>query len=714
MDDFDIDIRSLLGMLRRQLRLIVVTLLAVVGVTALVTFSLTPVFTASTLVLVDTSQKNLLAPDYAIGMVGMDDARVESEIVIIKSDSTLMRVVKELNLVADPEFGPKLSVMDRLLSFLQIAKPTLPTGEEALNGVLSRLDAALSADRRSVTNLIDLKASTESPERSAAIANAWAKTYIADQVSGKIDSTLASRDVLQSRLENARKSVVEYEGAMDKFIDDNLGQIVDDTGRTDIADLRQRLEDSSARRAREAARADVAQSSLRQRDWSQLAETLQSDALTELERQRVALNTAVSLAPAERAVALRDDLARIEQLLLDAAGTEVTTLRQNVNLEQAREGELRQQLRDTVLASSLSPEILTNLYGLQQTAEVARQQYQTLLARIQDFGAQADLQIADSRIVSPALPPSGKSFPNTSLSLILAAIIGAALGVVLAFLREHLVGGLLTEDQTESVLRVPVATAIPRQRRSETDDPGDNIADLLVTAPLSTFAESVRRIRVAIEQATGRGRLTEEAHEAEGITVLVTSSTSNEGKSTIALALARAMAVSKKSVLLIDCDLRRPSIQKMAGISHSNTMVETLIEDRGSGDFSAMIHKDSISPVGIIANADPSTVPTDQLIASDTFSMLLRAARRSFDIVVIDTPPVGPVVDALYLAPAADVILYVVRSSSTSQTEARLSLGTVLKAKGERTQVLAVLNQQERASASYKSRYEAYYYSKPA
>ncbi len=715
MDDFDIDIRGLLGMLRRQARLIIITAIAVVGITALVTFSLTPIYTGSALVLVDTNQKNLLSSDFAIGGPGTDDARVESELIIIKSKATLLKVIERLDLVSNPEFGVKLGLTDRVLAFLQIAKPTLPTGEEALQRVLSQLDGALNARRQGYTNVISLEVESESRQLAADIANAWADAYIENQVSAKIDSTIASRDILAGRLEESRQAVVEFEGALDDFINVNLGQIIGDTGRTDIADIRQRLEETSAQRTRAAARAELAETSLQQRDWAALAQTLGSSALQELERQRAELTTAIETAVDDRAVALRDELSRIEQQLVDAAAGELTTLRENVNIDQAREGELRQQLRTTVLSSALSPSMLADIYELQQKAELARQQYQTLLARIQDFDTQANLQIADSRVVSPALPPGGKSFPNTTLSLVLATIIGVGLGVVLAFLNEHLIGGLLTEDQTEAVLHVPVAAAIPRQRSSELTDArdGGSVADLMVSAPLSTFAEAVRRIRVVIERATGSGRLAGAPRPnaaPRGAVLMVTSSTANEGKSTLALSLARTLALSKKRVLIIDSDLRKPSLAKMANLPPSNELIEMLVADPGAGDFTPLVRQDPLSNVRMIASSEPSETPTDQLIASETFAQLLEASRKAFDVVILDTPPVGPVVDALYLAPVADLILYVVRSSSTSQIEARMALGTVLKAKGEHTQVYAVLNQQERASASYKSKYEAYYY----
>ena len=114
MNDLAIDLRGLLGLLRRQVRLILITAIAVIGAAALVVFSITPIYTASALVLVDTAQKNLLSPDFFLGVAGTDNARVESEMEIMRSDTIVMSVVRDLNLVSSEEFGVRIGWVDRI------------------------------------------------------------------------------------------------------------------------------------------------------------------------------------------------------------------------------------------------------------------------------------------------------------------------------------------------------------------------------------------------------------------------------------------------------------------------------------------------------------------------------------------------------------------------------------------------------------------------
>lgn len=712
MDDADFELRNLVGLLRRQLRLIIIVLVVAVGLAALVVFSLTPKYSASVLLLVDTSQKNLLDPSYQGGNAEIDNARVDSEVEILQSTSILMTVIKDMNLVSDPELGVKLGLVDRVMAFLQIARPTLPTGEAALGRALNTFRNALEVTRRRGTNLIDITVTMEDPKRAAEIANAWAAAYIQDQVAAKVNSSLMSRDALQARMVQAREAIVTSEGAFDSFIDSSLSQIVTETGRSDIAGMRDRLNGLTTTRAADAERAELAQASLSQRNWTMLAKTLQSEALTELDRQQRELTARIETASADQSINLRAELDKVQQRLVDAAAGELGTLRQTVSNAQTQEGEVRQQLRTAVLSSSLSPDILAKIYELQQGSELARAQYQTLLTRIQDMEAQASLQVADSRVVSAALAPGRPSFPNINLTLALAGLSGLGLGIVLAFLRENILGGVLTEEQAAAVLHVPVAAALPREKAAGRDGSGTGgLADLMVTAAMSSFPEGVRRIKVAIDQAAHKRALKAGTGAASKAVIMVTSSTANEGKSTVALSLARAYALARRKVVIIDCDLRKPTIHKMIGVNPSASLIDYLSDDEAALNLQEIVDKDPVTEARVIVGARPSDVPTDQLVTGRAFAKMLERVRATFDVVILDTPPVGPVVDGLYLAQVADFILFVLRSGTTSQTEAKMALASLRDAKGAEVELQAVLNQQDRASASYKGKYESYYYS---
>jgi succinoglycan biosynthesis transport protein ExoP len=719
MQDQEFDVRRVIGLLRRQFRLILTTLVLALAVAGVAVFVLKPVYTAATLVMVDPSRKDLLDPESQSTGLSSESARVESEVELARSETTILRVIDENGLINDPEFGVRLGLRDTVLAYLRITNPTVPTGEDAVRDVMGRLKGALTIQRRGLTYLISIQVRSGSPARAAMLANAVADAYIAEQLESKIDSTLASRDIIQARIAEANTAVVASEEAFDGFIDNNLNSISQQTGRTDLLDLQRQLEEADAGRLRAASVIELADRSLARRDWSAVSSALQSQAVAALEddRARIAQSMAAAVEGSEAAIDLRAELARVEAELDTAAGAELTSLHQQVAAAQAKSSDLRVQLRSTVLSSDLPADVLTNMYALQQNAEIARTQYQTLLARANDLETQAFLQVADSRVVSRALPPQGPSFPNPQLILGLAGLGGLVLGVGLGFLRENFVGGFTSESQLQAVLRATSVASVPHARIMARTGEGEeprSLADYVTQSPLSIFAESIRRIRVGIDQAIRRLRKTQGQQpprdgKAAGTVVMVTSAAPNEGKTTTALSLARAYALSGRSTLLIDCDLRKPSIHKHLGVQPSISLFDYLTDKTSEPALRSIMAADDASGAQVIVGARPSDVPTDQLISGHTFSRLIDSAREAFEIVILDTPPVGPVVDGLYLAQFADVITFVIRWANTSQQDARAAVAAINDAKRPEVEVIAVLTQQSEARSSYRNKYAGYY-----
>ncbi len=704
MDETTIDLRQIFELLRRQLRLIAVTVFAVLVLAAFVVFSLAPVYTASALILVDPSRKNLLAGDAQSTNTAGDSARIDSEVEILRSDNILLKVIEAENLLSQPGVV-SLPLTTRILAFLRLGEPELPNAEQALNQALTGLRSTISVQRRGLTYLISIQARSGNPQQAALLANAVADVYIQDQLASKVDSSLASRDLLQARIEQARQEIIASESSFDGFIEQNIQQLADAPGGSQVATIRDQIDQLEEARNRNTQLADTVRDNLAQGDLTTLVDTLGSTALTELEQQRADLLARIEGSPADSpaAVDLTTALADIEERLRATATTEVDGLQEAISSSQEREATLRGQLRTAVLGSELSTDTLTQLYSLQQSAELARRQYEQLLSRVQDVEAQANLQLADSRIVSPALAPLTPSFPNKLLLLTIAGIVAVGLGVALAFLYDSLIGGFTSETQVSSVLRTKTALSVPRVRvKSEKE----SLADLMATAPLSIFPESIRRIRVALEQSIRTSRDTD--GQPGGKIIVISSTAPNEGKTTLALALARSYALSGHRTLLIDCDLRKPSLHRHLGIDPSRGLLDFLANDEAQ-DISSIVSMDGMSPLTSIVGARRSDVPTDQLLAGPSFARLVRAARSTFDFVVIDTPPVGPVVDSLYVAPFADAIVFVTRWASISQLDAKRAVADLAKSKRADVEIIGVLNQQDAARTTYLHRYGSYY-----
>ncbi|HEV7719129.1 MAG TPA: GNVR domain-containing protein [Arsenicitalea sp.] len=503
MSDRYISLRELLELLRRQVGVIAVTFLIAMAAAGLLRLLLKPTYTATSLVLVDPSHKDLLSPDGQWAGLAPDNSRVDSEVELVKSQSTLLSVVDAADLVHDTEFGPRLGIREQLLQAMHFGQPGPASGESAWNEVVERLSDATSVQRRGTTSLIEINVRSANPELAATLANAIADSYIRDQREAKIASVLSSRDIVQSRIADAGAAVVNSEEAADDFVTATLDKISAETGRTDLVAIRKQIEASASGQRTLLAQVDSADDRLGRRDWKGLADSLQSQAMASLEQRQAQVVGELSglSASTQRAIDLRAELAKLQADLVAAADAALSSLRQQISVERSKASDLKLALRTSVINSDLPAAQLAALYQMQQNSQIARVQYQALLARQKDLEAQAYLQVADSRIVSPATPPTTPSSPNSRLVLVLGGIAGLVLGVAISIARESSGSGFHSAEQVETLLKYPVVASIPWQKHGAA-----SLADFLVDAPLSHYSDAIRRLQMGIDQVLRRQR----------------------------------------------------------------------------------------------------------------------------------------------------------------------------------------------------------------
>ena len=270
----------------------------------------------------------------------------------------------------------------------------------------------------------------------------------------------------------------------------------------------------------------------------------------------------------------------------------------------------------------------------------------------------------DARIISEAVAPVTPSYPKPKLILSLTLTGGLLVGLAAMYLVETGQRGLRSEREVAEILGVPTLALVPKlegPRRA-----GIAPQDYVLDRPRSRYAEALREVLTGLLLR----RPEEAGASSRGRVVLVTSALPGEGKSTLTLSLARAAAGEGLRVMVVDADLRRPTLHELVGLKQGAGLVEVLRREVPLADVLAT---DPRAPLKLLPGSKRLSQPT-RLLGQDGIGALLAALRPAFDLVLVDSAPLVAVVDAKLLAKLADTVLFLIRYGSTRRDFCELSL----------------------------------------
>jgi capsular exopolysaccharide synthesis family protein len=367
-----------------------------------------------------------------------------------------------------------------------------------------------------------------------------------------------------------------------------------------------------------------------------------------------------------------------------------------------REAMLREALQKQKQEANRLNENAIDYTLLKRDVDSNRQLYEGLLEKLKQAGVTAGLRSNNFRIVDAARSPNGPVEPNIPRNLLFAFVLGITSGVGLAFLLEGMDNTVRTTEQAQMISALPSLGMIPLGSKSRNNGNGTNRLALtsskevveLVTQmrPQSQMAESYRALRTSLLLSS---------LGAPPKVIMVTSARPQEGKTTTAINSAIVLAQKGVRVLLVDADLRRPSVHKTLGMGPRSGLSNVLT---GNSTLEQAIAPSPILPnLFVLAAGSPPPNPAE-LLASSNMKDVLNELREQFDHVVIDTPPTLSVTDAVVLSPRVDAIILVIRSGQTTKQALRRARDILTQVNAHVTGVL--LNAVDLTSPDYYYYYE--------
>lgn len=673
-----------LRVLRRRYRGLLATMAVVLGIAIIALLVIEPTYRATAVMRVDTDDLDLSNDDAASPTSIRDlEARrthqIETQIQLLNSRSVARQVVRDLALFDDPEFNPNAnnyrSAQNRSQAAPQTApkprqkaaKPAAPS-PQLIEIVTDRLQSAVKVDQDGQTSFINVTVTSESPAKAARIANKITSSYVAIQIAERRAAQRRVAEALGRRVEELRQQLIATNWSIASYrsshnIDPGPGN---DANSAQMSRLASELAATRAARAEASARSAGASSG------GQIMSALLADLRSQ--ESNVGQRLAQLMTQYGRA---HPDVQRADAELTQirsAIAAETGRLRQqfsnDVAAQQAREATLAGDLGGMRSESLARGMMSVPLADLERNALATQTVYLSLLSRLKQTLRQSDLVKADADVASAALQPTQPSFPRP-LPMLGAALVAAIIfGLIYVLVAEATDNHVRTASQIYALTGLPtfgLIPEIPRRKRLPAQ-----VA--VISRPYSAFAEAIR---------TMEGKLSRLLPHPTGNVIVVTSPLPDDGKTTVAIALAAAAIATFRSAIVIEFDLRRPGLDGL--IDPEGDEKDLLDYLRGEATLDDIIIASPTSP-GLKAifvrqpSADPGAV-----LASPQIKDLLDQLRTRFDQIIVNTPPVLAVGDARSVARYADAVLLVLRWGKTTPD---LVQSTLMQFDGEVTGVV--------------------------
>lgn len=660
------DVRYIAAAIRSNLLLIGAIIAAAIAIAVIATMLQTPRYTAKTTVQISDSVNRVLDSEAEAeqSSLGYDtDRNLKTQVEILKSRGLAQRVVQKLNLAANPQFFASQEVPP------PSGAPTEASRAAAAGLLQGHLTVALPRD----SSIVSLSWESTDPRMSALIANAYAAELIQSNLQRKFDSSSYARNFVSEQLSQTKVKVEESERALNDYARQNglirtrdaaavstskeggssgAGESVT---TTNLIQLNTALNEATARRIGAEGR------------WSAMAgkpllstnDVLNNSSVASLLNTRAAAEASLQQ---ERARHL-DGYPTVQAKLAEIAGLNrqiqqaANNVREAVRSEYVAAAQTESRLAtqvDQLKGLTLGEQDRNVRYSLlAREADTYRQLYDGLLQRYKDLNASAGIALSNVAVIDTAEVPRGPSSPNLMKNLLVALLVGVGLAAITVFFKDQFDDSIRVPEDVEAKLGLPLLGVVPKAHGEE---PEDALLD-----PKSPISESYNSLRGSLLYSTSAGLPQ---------IILFTSAQPSEGKTTSAHASAASFARMGKSVLLIDADLRRPSLHRQVNYSNERGL-STLLTTQDSLD--SVVMPSGLDGLTLMTSGAIPPSPTE-LLSGPRLEQLLQEAARKFDVVIIDSPPILGLADSPTMAALADGVVFVVEADRSRRGSLKTAL----------------------------------------
>ena len=680
-----IDLRDYLRVILKR-RWTVITVFTIIVITvAIHAFTATPIYESTVRMVIEKENPNVVSIEEVMAVDASGSDYYQTQYKIIESRSVAREVIERLGLDKSEEFFPKpkdaffsnliRSIRETIVGWRESIVSLLKSEDEANSETSGEYDtdSLLVSDfinRITVkpirnSRLVDVSFQAKSPFLCTKISNTLASAYIDQNLETKLEAVQNAGKWLHNRIEEERKKVGQAEQALLRYkerhgIVTDFSSNVEQVTAQKLAQINAQVVDAESKRVEAETRYKQALALLGSPDMlDSIPEVLNNELIRQIKSMEVELYKRMSELSRKygqkhpRMVALESELKTLQQRKAQEVDRVVNSLRNEYRVALAKEMSLKEALAKQK-KESLALNQKAIQYGvLQREVESARRMYDVLIKRFKETTLTEDMRTGNIRIIDRAEVPEYPVKPRKKLNILLAIIVGLFGGIGLAFFFEYLDNTIKIPEDVKQHLKIPYLGPVPVFATQSAGNPDDAIKPELVTlhSPKSTASESYRGIRTSILFSSA---------ESTPQVILVSSVGPGEGKTLTTANLAITMAQYGSKVIVLDCDMRKPKMDRLLGVSRDQGMSNILV---GSGG--RVLHT-RIANLDVIPSGPIPPNPSE-ILGSARMGSLIRTLRKRYTRILIDSPPSTAVTDAVALSQCVDGVVMVIRAGNTAR-----------------------------------------------